>query len=322
MGRDGMTGSPVVRFVGISTRFCAGLVAVLFIVEALLHWRNVRQHGRQLLTRDVYQVVESAHRPDPRVTRLCVGDSVARQFFRPGHEPNSRVRYLATNQTVSLAGHYYLVRDALPQCPNVREVDLFLFYGSWRNDLSGPLPHDYFCGHFHSLDEVAEVFDVRRDFSLSAAHLGRVLLPNLMAENSRWRGGQTLNLRFSPVASVTPTDKSEPVLSMLSQLCRRHDEGNPIVPSDMTTVQVCTLAWHYLARLRELCHARGVRLRVLPTPCPDDRRLVGADRVYDSDATMLYLDPAEFRDGIHFKPESIDRVRARVIETYGLDWAR
>jgi hypothetical protein len=74
---------------------------------------------------------------------------------------------------------------------------------------------------------------------------------------------------------------------------------------------------YYLAKMRALCRDRGVRLRVLPGPCPDTYRFHDPQRVYDAD--LLYVDHTKFSDGTHIRPEYLAEVRAQLMASHGLE---
>ena len=139
--------------------------------------------GGHIIGADVYGATWRARRRTPEVRTILLGDSVARQLFPPGREPkelNGRYRFLTSNQAISMAGQYYLLQDALRSCPGATDVYLLYFPGSLANDLGPDFTHDYFCGYFHSPRQIAEVFAVKRDFTLLASQVGHGLFPNLM----------------------------------------------------------------------------------------------------------------------------------------------
>jgi hypothetical protein len=299
---------------------------LLFAVDRYLGRDIVRRHGQGMIGADVYEVVnERAKQPDNRVTTLYLGDSVARQFFRAGHEPSPHLRYLTTNQAISLAGQFYLLRDALASFPNARHVRFVYTPKSWTNDLSGPFVHDYFCAFFHRGDEVAEVFRVKRDLTLSAAHAGRWLLPNLMMANS----GSNLHMQSgnadwleppllaAPLSTAGSGASGEPLLWAASRLLWKIDP--PLAPAqkiDRERVIVSDVSWYFLGRMKDLCRARGIELRVLPGPCVASRALTSGPSPYDAPEWIL---PAEdFRDGVHIKPALLDAVRQQIMARYDL----
>ena len=192
------------RFLRNSVLFLAGLLGVGFFVDARVG-RVIRKsygkYGTRLVVGfDVYQAVKRSDVPGPQVRVLYLGDSVSRQLFGYKTEPGPRVRYLCSNQAVSLAGQYYLLGRALKSCPNTREVDFFYFPGSWANNLPRLLSHDYYCGYFHTPGEIAETFAATRDFDLLAAQAGRCVFPNLLTANSASRP-----FSLGPAAAVAPT---------------------------------------------------------------------------------------------------------------------
>jgi hypothetical protein len=228
---------------------------------------------------------------------------------------------------VALAGQYCVLEDALKSCPNVRRVNLVMVVGVWGNDLDSVYTDDYFCGYFHSAGQVAEVFRLKRDWRLSAVHASRCLLPNLLLNNAALRP-QAPEAAPPDVASAQdraqghPADEwltpaaGEPLLNLLSRLWPPIPQPPPPppkrpAPPGAIGIPVSRVSRYYLEKMRALCRARGVQLRVFPGPCPDTYRFADTEGVYDAD--ILYVDHTKYSDGVHIKPEYLDEVRARVL---------
>ena len=201
--------SEVGKFVRTGALFLLGLALAAGLADmgvgrwiSFKHGLNLVPH-RYLVGWDVYHTLWRAHRRDGRVTTVVMGDSVARQLFRPNHEPNDQVRFFTSNQAISMAGQYYLLRDVLKSCPNTKQIYFFYYPGSLENDLGPAFTHDYFCGYFHTPVEIAEVFGVKRNFSILSSQLGRCLVPNLMLFNSASRP-------VTPFRAASPPDKPAP----------------------------------------------------------------------------------------------------------------
>ena len=311
------------RFLAVAIPFCLGLAVTVFALEALLGWRAQRSSGKRLIGRDVREAIDAARRPGEGVRTLYLGDSVARQLFRPGTEPRSDVRYATSNFAVALAGQHYLLEDALKACPNAREVHLVLVIGVWGNDLDSVFTDDYFCGYFHNAAQVAEVFRLKRDWRLSAAHASRWLLPNLLANNAarRPQGSHAVPAQGHVVEGWLSPAGGEPILTVLGRLIPPPPpvESAPPPPQadSALAIQPSRVSRYYLARMRTLCAERGVRLRVIPGPCPDTYRFADTLGLYDGE--IFYVDHRKFADGIHIRPEHLDAVRRELVSHYRLE---
>jgi hypothetical protein len=235
---------------------------------------------------EVYVAQSLARIVDPRVHTLMIGDSVARQLFPPGSEPDASIRFLTTNQAVSVAGQYYLLRDALATHTNVRQIILVFSPQAWSNNLDQIYSHDYFCGYFHRPDEIREVFSVTHNWGLLGAHVGRALLPNL-AESNNWMSMSQARI-LAPIPM--PTEAS-------------------VVFSDVSR--------HYLTRIREIAGRQGIGLRVYPGPVSD--HFTYRDEIPVYDAPFIYLPHAKFGpDGIHLNKPEISPSRAILAAHYAL----
>lgn len=309
------------RFIRIAVPFFFVLVLTVGAVEALLGVRNSVRHGRGMIGREVYVAKEAAGRPGPGVTTLYLGDSVARQLFRPGTEQSDVVRYLTSNYAISLAGQFYLLEEALKQCPNVREVNLLLVPHTWGNDLGPPFTDDYFCGHFHDAKHIAEVWRLRKDLRLTTVHASRWLLPNLLAENAarRPQGPVDVPSQAHPIEGWLAPAGGEPLLRVIDALVPPPATASVaagVAPDGVIDLPLSSVSRHYLSRIRTLCGSRGITLRVLPGPVRDSHRYRDPHGVYT--AGFLYIEASKFLDDTHVRPEHLGEVRARVIAAYEL----
>ena len=311
------------RFLKSAAPFCVGLVLTLVLVDAALGWRNARLRGRRAIGREVYDAKVAASTPGAGVKTLILGDSVSRQMFRPGAEPGPHVRYLGTNFGISLAGQYYLLEEALRNCPDVEDVFLVHVVGVWGSDLDSVYTTDYFCGYFHDWGQIAEVWRLKRDVKLSAAHVSRGLLPNLLAQNAMRRPeGPVVDAPAArPVNAWLTPSAGEPVLEAVDWLVADPAPVGPVPPGPpgAVVVPLSRVSRHYMGKMRALCAGKGVRLRVLPGPTPDDQRYADTAGIYDG--AIGYFDAAKFIDGIHMKAEHLADVRGEWMGRFGVEAA-
>ena len=112
----------VISFVKTAAMFLAGLSLVLWTVDSALGWWARRSGWRKLPGTQVYEAKAPTHRPGPRVKAIYLGDSVARQLFRPGQEPGEDARYLASTGAVGVAGQFYLLQTRCENAPMQRTL--------------------------------------------------------------------------------------------------------------------------------------------------------------------------------------------------------
>jgi hypothetical protein len=309
-------------FFKTSLVFLLGLAAILFIADGFMGFRLARSHGKGLIAPEVFVAVEAAHKPSPIIRAIYLGDSVAEQLFPPSRETRPDERFLTCNQAISVAGQYYLLEDALTNCPDIRDVYLFYYPGSFTNDLdSPPFTNDFFCGFFHKPDQIRETFQLTKDYRLLAVHIGRYMLPNVMGINSGSR--PALSQLGGPRASGLPADPggggSEPLLDLMNSLCGKTQRFDPPIEPDAhgrLPIALSPVSSYYLSKMRELCIKRHAALHVLPCPCSDARPISDPGGVYDE--AILYVEAAKFADRIHLRNKFIDEVRKEMIERYHL----
>jgi hypothetical protein len=278
------------RFVKISAVFCLGLVILTVALDRILGWRIRRADGEPLIGREVYVAQKIAAKHDDATRELYLGDSVAKQVFPPGEEPghDPTIKYVTTNQAISMAGQYYLLSDTLATHPNVKRVYLFYTPSAWGNDLDQAYTHDYFCGYFHKPSQVREAFAVKKDWDLLGAHIGRMLLPNILATNS----SMSLKAGGPKRSWAKETERG-------------------------AKIEVSNVSQAYMRRIRELCKSRGIELRVYPSPVSDQFLFTDPGNLYD--APIAYLKAENFQDDtIHLKRPYVEAARYELVSRLAL----
>jgi hypothetical protein len=276
------------RFLIRTIAFTAVLVCITIALELSLAWVNHATHGKFRIGQDVYQVLEAAGAPHPQVTALYLGDSVARQLFPMGEETSPKELYLPSNQAISVAGQYCILQLVAARAPHLRRVYLFYTPRSWANNLDQIFTHDYFCGYFHTPSLVWEIWTLKHDRQLTEAHVGRLLLPNIMAENSYLNRSQS-------------------------------NYGVPLTSSAANTYDyVSRTSWYFVGKMRDFCRQRQIAFTILPCPCiGTPSEFVKVAPIYD--APITFYDASLFLPArVHLRKPNIEPIRHRMIEQFHL----
>lgn len=311
---------PVLEFLKTAFLFSLGLLTVILFCDWRIGRHFYHTHGEELIGTDVYHGVNRANTLPLSVRTVYIGDSVAHQLFMPGTEPSPLVRFLTTNQAISMAGQYYLLESAFQHDPSIHTVYFFYIPGCFANNLPPRLSHDYFCGYFHRLDQVIEIFRLKRDAQLIASHLGRWLMPNLMMANSMWNRGDDeapdLTTPATPIAQSAPDP--EPVLSLLDRLLGKMPDG-PDPPAGSYGQSLPIISDHFLMKMRSLCAAHGATLHILPCPLSAREHFEDGQNVFEQ--APMRVDPNLLIDAVHFKAQYIEQERQQVVAFYRLPLA-
>lgn len=302
------------RFLKTSLAFLIGLACAVFAADRLLGARFARHHGRGQIGPEVFVSIDRARHTDASVHTLYLGDSVAHQLFPPGTEARPDLRFLGCNQAISMAGQYYILEDATRHLPHLQRVYLFYYPHSLENDLDGPLTGTYFCAYFHDFAQVREIYRLKHDYRLTTIHLGRWLLPNLMATNDAWRPAVSLPGAPEAPPPAPPGPSGEPLLRLMNALSP--SPTTRLAPKPRSQIFLSPTSSYFLGRMRALCRTHHIELRVLPCPCSDVQTFVDPDHVYD--APVLYADSTWFRDQIHLRRPYVAAERRRMERAYDL----
>lgn len=307
----------VLEFLKTAVVFSLGLLIVILFCDWRVGRHFYHTHGDDLIGTDVYHGVNRANALPPSVRTVYLGDSVAHQLFMPGTEPSPDVRFITTNQAISMAGQYYLLETAFRNDPSIHTVYFFYIPGCFANNLPPRLSHDYFCGYFHSLDEIAEIFRLKHDAQLTASHLGRWLMPNLMMANSMWnRGGDEPPELAEPTTAIAQSAPDpEPILSLLDwEMGKTPDGFEP--PAGSYGQKLPAISDYFLAKMRALCQRHDATLHVLPCPLSTREHFEDDQHVFEQ--TPLRVDPDLLIDAVHFKTQYVEEERKQVIDFYRL----
>jgi len=253
--------------------FLVGLVLVLALFERVAHQRILDANGGNIIGADVYDVVmRRARVAGPDVERVYIGDSVGRQFFPAGQEPNARLRFLTSNATIGLAGNYYILEDAFRLLPKARDIVLVARPELMQVDLDPPFTSDYFSGFFHTPAQIAEVWRVKHDPQLTVSQISRFLLPGTLMINSAWR------------QQPRGFHATVPGFEMRSR-------------SGAHEIELSVTGAYFLGRMRALAATRGGTLRVISVPLPDDQ--LWTDPRGDFTEPFMFVERRAFGDGVH-----------------------
>jgi hypothetical protein len=162
-----------------------------------------------------------------------------------------------------------------------------------------------------------EVFRLKHDIQLTAAHLGRCLMPNLMMANSTWRPAPTTPVvgQRAGAGPVAQAPDPEPLLSLLSASLHGNSPWRD-TPAGSYGPALSPISRHYLEKMRALCRDRHIRLHVLP--CPLSRKEIFADAEQVYAMRPMQVDPALLVDAVHFQRQYVPEMRRQVIEYYHL----
>lgn len=260
------------RLVFTGLLFLSGLALVLAQFESVAHQRIVDAGGANIIGADVYAVLQRVSVPGPEVERVYVGDSVGRQFFPAGQEPNPRLRFLTSNATIGLAGNYYMLEEVFRVSPKARDIVLVARPELLKGNLDPPFTSDYFSGFFHTPAQIAEMWRVKHDPRLTVSQVSRWLLPSTLMINSAWR------------------QQPRGFHATVPGFERRSRAGT-------FDIELSTTGAYFLKRMRALAESRGGTLRVISVPMPDDQ--VYADPLKVLTEPITYVERGAFGDGVH-----------------------
>ena len=223
---------------------------------------------------------------------IILGDSVAHQIFKSSMGIKDSFYDLTTNQAVSLAGQYILIKNAIDNNTSIKEVYLIYHPRSFSNDLDQIWTFDYFVKPFYN-------FKDRKYFSQSVIkHLENIKL---------------YKMAIFPIIKVIPNFPSLDYSRFISNSSKNR--------SFLSNTSV-----EYLIKIEEACKDKGINFKVIACPVREssiddystfkkqinDNGLQGIFKDYFKE--MVISEDNLYIDDFHLKKDYIANNRQSIID--------
>ena len=242
------------------------------------------------LAKEVFYVIEKAKHNSGK-TAVILGDSVCNQIW-PQEKDSVNISHLSSNQAITPAGTYILLKKYFVNNPQTQEVYYIIRPQSLGNDMNLDYTYQYFVIPFMD-EENSKLIDHETRQKLYNK-FGKFFVENTYVKSLLFNN----NLCMTEYINYVKKNKIEK--KYIHRLSRT--------------------AVIYLPKIRELCREHNIKLKVLPLPIPDTEDNYGWDK-FDEDVKAYRLDdilgdftkkihycPKEwYRDGVHFKAEILEQ---------------
>jgi len=209
---------------------------------------------------------------------LLLGDSVGGQLF-PNNQQFDNINSLATNQAISMAGQYFLLKNYLSVGNTIDKLVMLFAPDTFKNNLNQVYTYHYFLKPFYNSNY----------FPLYTSTVYKQI------EKIPYH--QFVYLPHIKIRSWAPDFKP----------------SDPVITSPLSPISA-----EYLSKIKNLSIQHNFELIILPTPVSIKRQeelkgvnIDGFSKYNFSQeleyyfTNIIYLDDSEFIDGIHlFHPES------------------
>lgn len=232
-------------------------------------------------------------------TSLVLGDSVARQIFNPDYQGESAdTAYLATNQAITAAGNYMLVRRFHENNPQLRDVYYIATPNSFLSNVNFKYTYSYFITPLYN-DSFKKYLDYDTCASLEKT-FGSLFTDR---EFCKW-----MLAKYPKLLEIYQNN--------------RQKAFKRSVADGQTTLD---LSVSYIQAMQKYCSENGITLHLLFSPVPKGFEFDASDyafiKEYGGDAqyqnlmdSLISIDAGEFSDGIHLKKDYIAKHREALRE--------
>ena len=220
--------------------------------------------------------------------KLIIGDSVSRQLFTGLEDMNPDFLMVPSNGCITLSGQYILAHMYMESHPDAEAIYLFLLPDSFLRTYNTSLGYQYAVAPFVMTGTTRFLDD----------NTIRIMEDTYGSQMLRWRVAT-----FFDVSGIA----RKLYLNILPKFSNGYMPDNPLEISDQ-----------YLSKLADECRERGVTLYLYPCPvCESARPQVEAMQGYDLSVIesvnpdyfdeIVYYDPVESSDGVHFTDDYANR---------------
>lgn len=253
----------------------------LFLCISLLAWHlkalyliGQDRYKKLVAGSEIYVSIQKSKKKN-KSKKILIGDSVAKQLFN-NYTNNNGLNSLACNQAISMAGHYFLLKNYL-EAGNTPDT-VFLMYGlpAFRNNLDQVFTYHYFLKPFYT-DEYKAWFT------------------------------QTVNNQIKKIPYYWASQLPESLTCNWAPDFTNRDEKD-------TTMLLSSVSLEYLLKIKELSGKYHFKCLILPDPVAESTRQANNKLNRTQIATynlteefsiyfekMIYLNDNLFLDGIHLK---------------------
>lgn len=227
--------------------------------------------------KEIYTAIEKS-KTKTEADILLLGDSVGGQFF-PNNQQYDNLNSLATNQAISMAGQYFLLKNYLSAGNKIDKLVILFAPDSFKNNLNQVYTYHYFLKPFYNTNYFPLYTSTVNKQIEKIPYHQFVFLPHIKIRS--WAPD------FNP---------SDPAIT------------SPLSP----------ISAEYLTKIKDLSVENNFELIILPTPISIERKdeinRVNLNEYSEYNfsqelenyfSEIYFLDESEFIDGIHlFHPES------------------
>lgn len=251
------------------------IIVLLFVISDGILKMHSRKFETMVIGSEIYNAINKSH-IKRKAKKLLLGDSVGLQLYPSGEEYDSIVS-LACNRAITLAGHYFLLKNYIETNEGnlPEEVILLITPFSLSNDVD-TLAYQYFLKPFPP-------------YCYSDLYT-RHLTQRVHSIPLYW----TANLPVIQTSNYTP---------------------RWAVPSQQTEESISLLSYEYLLKMDSIANANKFAFRMASTPVRDDRKnditafwenipseymLRLSELLLPYKESLMYLPSEWYQDPVHF----------------------
>lgn len=264
-------------------------------------WYKFFNHSR-LVAFEVYDAIALAGQ-ETDYTALVLGDSVARQIYNPKYQDETeQYAYMATNQAITPAGNYLLLRKFHENNPQLQDVYYIARPDSFFADANFIFTYSYLITPLYN-----ESFKY------------------YLKDDTCLKLEQTFGRLFSTKEFPKWLLAKYPKLLELYQNNRSTAQAKNLRGGNSPSTEYLSIP--YLQEMQKYCAQNGITLHLLFAPIPENYTFNTDDFLFlkeDGDnsiynnlmASLYYIDENEFVDDIHMEKDYIANNRLKLKSHY------
>ena len=231
------------------------IIIFVFLIEAFY---TIYQYNRHQV--DYLVKTKIPNLSNQKYETLILGDSLARNAFSK-LTLHKDILDLTSNNAVSLAGNYFILKRYLSQNNAPKNLYLFCIPDHLYQNLNTIHTFSYFESIFNKKSEIKEIKNIKPNLYNTQFSFDKYTESRLKALN--------IYRHFSPVNRSIPVTISEQILSSL----KRSNFTNTNISKQITSAKnnknkINGIPRIYINKIKDLCDQLGIKLTIVIEPLP------------------------------------------------------
>lgn len=228
-------------------------ILVIGTIEIIYNFYPINRHYVDYIVNDILPNTKNK-----KVDILLLGDSVAANALS-SKQLKDAIFDLTSNQAISMAGNYFLLKKFLKQNNPPKELFLFTVPEFYQNDLNQIWTYLYFETVFKNNEEIKEIQKIKPNLYLSENNLDKYFETRKGAFISIFKNFRNIRIKHSMLNKTEIKND----LNFISEIVTSKSENFKKNYNDILDIPII-----YFDKINELCKENNIKFNIVIEPSP------------------------------------------------------